>query len=65
VKKLPPPAVVDTNQRYSLPEACAVLRQSPAQIYRDIAADRLHVIREGRRTYVHGSELVRRASVAA
>jgi hypothetical protein len=55
------PPVVDSNQRYSLPESFAILRQSPAQGYRDIAAGKLTVFREGRRTYVHGSTLIARA----
>ena len=60
-----PPAVVDPNQRYSLPESFAILRYSPAQGYKEIASGTLRVLREGRRTYVHGTELVRRASAAA
>jgi hypothetical protein len=55
------PAIIDLNQRYSLAEAVALLRQSPAKTYNDIKAGTLRVIREGRRTYVPGSELVRRS----
>lgn len=63
-KKPKPPVVVDRNQRYSLAEAAATLRQSLAQLYRDMAAEppRLNVVREGRRTYVRGDELIRRAT---
>lgn len=62
-KKVPAPAVIDERQRYSFAEACAVLRFSAAHGYKEIAAGRLNVIREGRRTYVHGTELIRRSSV--
>lgn len=61
--KTQPPVTVDPNQRYVIAEACAILRQSKAGLYKDIAAGRLSVIREGARTYVHGSELIRRSRV--
>lgn len=59
-----PPATIDSNMRYSLAETCAILRQSPAKTYTDIAAGNLKVIRDGRRTYVPGSELIRRSTLA-
>ncbi len=61
----PPPVVIDVHQRYSLPEACALLRLSRAYVYKEIRAGRLHTIKDGRRSFVHGSEIVRRSSVAA
>lgn len=61
--KIQPPAVIDPNQRYEMVEACAILRQSKAGVYKDIAAGRLSVIKEGARTYVHGTELIRRSRV--
>lgn len=57
-----PPLVIDPNSRYSLREAFAALRFSDIQGYRDMKAGKLAVIREGRRTYIHGSELIRRAA---
>jgi hypothetical protein len=55
---LPP---LDSQQRYSIPEAIHYLRSSRRTIYADIARGRLKVIREGRRTFVPGSEIVRRS----
>jgi hypothetical protein len=62
-QKVTPPLVIDERQRYSIAEACAILRFGPAHVYREIKDGRLNVIREGRRTYVHGTELIRRSSV--
>jgi hypothetical protein len=68
MSKITPPAVVDSHQRYSIPEAAAILRQSRAQTYKDIARDprdvrTLRVYKEGARTFIHGSELIRRSRV--
>jgi len=60
-----PPAVIDPNQRYSLREAFAALRISDITGYRDMRAGKLRVIKEGRRSFVHGSELIRRAAAGA
>lgn len=54
---------VDRYQRYEIPETSAYLRQSDARTYADIAAGRLKVIREGGRTYVPGSEIIRRSTL--
>jgi hypothetical protein len=53
------PALIDPNQRYSLAESFALLRVSPAKGFADIKAGKLRVIRDGRRTYAPGSELIR------
>jgi hypothetical protein len=60
-KNAPVPAVIDPNQRWTLAEANAILRQSPAKTFADIKAGKLRVIKDGRRTYVPGSELIRRS----
>jgi hypothetical protein len=60
-----PPLVIDPNQRYSLPESWAVLRCSESQGFKEMREGKLAVIREGQRTYVHGSELIRRAAAGA
>lgn len=57
---LPP---VDPNQRYGIDEANAYLRQSRAKTYNDIAAGALKVIKDGKRTYIPGSEIVRRSTL--
>jgi hypothetical protein len=61
--KITPPPTVDPAQRYSIPEAAAILRQSRAQLYIDIRERRVRVIHDRSRTYVHGAELIRRARV--
>lgn len=55
---------LDVAQRYSTREACAYLRTSNATLYNLIAAGLLRVIREGKRTYVPGSEIARRSSLS-
>jgi excisionase family DNA binding protein len=57
---LPP---VDVHQRYTIDEACVYLRQSPAKTYSDIARGELRVIKDGSRTYIPGSEIVRRSTL--
>jgi hypothetical protein len=58
-KKTAAPAVIDPNQRYSLAETFAALRVSPATGFKLIKQGKLRVIREGRRTFGPGSELIR------
>jgi len=60
-QKLLPP--VDPCQRYEIPEASAYLRQSDAKTYADIKAGKLRVIKDGWRTFVPGSEIVRRSTL--
>lgn len=59
---LPP---LDPNQRYTIPETNAYLRQSRAKTYLDIAAGKLPVIKDGSRSYVPGTAIIARSSVAA
>lgn len=59
---LPPP---DERQRYTLEEAVAYLRQSRSKLYCDIAAGRVTVIKDGRRTYIPGAEIIRRSTIPA
>jgi len=59
--KIQPPDVIDENRRYSIPVGSALLGQSEAQTWKDIKAGRLQVIRDGARTYLHGSTLIRRS----
>lgn len=53
---LPP---LDERQRYSIEESTYYLRQSRARLYERIAAGELKIIKDGRRTYVPGSEIAR------
>ena len=59
-KRLPP---LDPNQRYEIPEASTYLRQSDAKTYNDIKQGKLGVIRDEGRTYVPGSEIIRRSTL--
>ena len=62
-KSIAIPAQVDLNQRYTIPEASAILRQSTAKTYTDIKAGNLRIIKDAARTYVPGSELIRRSTL--
>lgn len=59
-KALPP---VDRYQRYEISETSTYLRQSDASTWADIKSGALKVIREGGRTYVPGSEIIRRSTL--
>jgi len=61
LKRVARPAVIDPNQRYSLAETHAALGQSHAKTFKDIKLRRLKTIKDGRRRYVLGAELIRRA----
>lgn len=63
--KRPPLPPIDPLQRYEVPEANAFLRQSNAKTYGDIKSGKIRVIRDGGRTYVPGSEIVRLSSLDA
>jgi len=52
-------APVDVAQRYTIKEAVSYLRISHASIYKEINAHRLRVIKNGKRTFVPGSEIAR------
>jgi prophage regulatory protein len=53
---LPP---VDVAQRYTIAEATSYLRISHASIYKEINACRIKVLKQGKRTFVPGSEIAR------
>jgi len=59
---LPP---LDERQRYSIEEAIAYLRSSRKTLFDDIKNGRLTTIKEGKRRFVSGSEIVRRSSLPA
>jgi hypothetical protein len=52
---------LDERQRYTIPETCALLRQSRAKTYQDITAGHLRIIKDAKRTYVPGTEIMRRS----
>jgi hypothetical protein len=53
---LPP---VDVAQRYTIVEAIGYLRISHASVYKEINAGRIKVLKQGKRTFVPGSEIAR------
>ncbi len=55
---LPP---LDLQQRYSIPEASAYLRQSRSKTYMDIGAGTLAIIKDGKRTYIPGTAIAERS----
>lgn len=59
------PAVIDKNRRYDIRTASALLAQSRSKTYNDITAGLLAVIKDGTRSYIHGSELIRRSRPTA
>lgn len=61
LKRVPRPAIIDPNQRYTMAEVHAALGQSHSKTFQDIKRGRLKTIQDGRRRYVLGSELIRRA----
>lgn len=60
-----PPPVLDERQRYSVLEALALLRTSRRTLYGMIAKGELHPIKQGRRTYIAGSEIARLSQAPA
>jgi hypothetical protein len=64
-KIVPSPGPIDTNRRYPIKVANELLSQSNSKTYEDIAAGRLKIIKDGKRTYIPGSEIVRRSTVVA
>jgi hypothetical protein len=64
MKPRPALAPLDERQRYSIPEGIAYLRSSRKSFYDDVKAGRIRLIKDGRRSYVHGSELIRRSALS-
>lgn len=56
-----PLPALDLNQRYTVEETCRYLRQSRSKTYEDIAAGRLTIIKDGRRTYCTGRSIAQRS----
>jgi hypothetical protein len=67
-KKKPAPVAplfVDERQRYDLRTASAILHQSRSKTYQDIRRGAMRVIRDGRRIFAPGSELIRLSTLPA
>lgn len=66
VKPAPAPLEpLDPLRRYPVATANRYLAQSNAKTYQDIKHGRLKVIHDGGRTYVPGTEIIRRSTVDA
>lgn len=61
MKARPVLSPLDPHQRYSIEEAIAYLRSSRKTLFDDIKQGRLATIKEGKRRFVPGSEIVRRS----
>jgi len=62
---VPVPTLLDPNRRYQIKVANELLGQSNSKTYEDIAEGRLKVIKDGKRTYIPGSEIIRRSTLVA
>ncbi len=56
VPGLPP---LDLNRRYSVKETCRYLSVSHAMVYQRIREGELKPLKDGKRTFIHGSEIAR------
>jgi len=67
MKKLDPLTLppLDVQQRYTISESSAYLRQSRARTYQQIAAGELEIIKDGSRTYVPGRAIAERSGAEA
>jgi len=58
-----PLAPLDAQQRYTIAEAQTYLRCSRAHVYNLISSGELRPLKEGRRIYVPGGEIIRRSTL--
>lgn len=59
---LPP---LDANQRYTIDEAADYLRTSRVRVYQKVHANQLRLIKDGRRSYIGGIDLIAQSRPAA
>jgi hypothetical protein len=57
-------APLDPQQRYTVHESIVYLRSSRKSFYDDVKCGRIRLIKDGRRSYIHGSELIRRSALS-
>lgn len=57
--------LLDLNQRYTIPEGSAYLRQSRSKTYKDIRTGALPIIRDGSRVYIPGRAIAARSAIPA
>jgi len=63
MNSIPTSLTFDERLRYTINEASTLLRQSRAKTYIDMQDGKLHVIRDGKRVYIPGTEIVRRSKL--
>ncbi len=56
---------LDERQRYTIPESAYYLRFSRAKLYQLIKAGEIRVIKDGDRTYIPGTEIIRKSTLPA
>ncbi len=61
-KPKPPPPTLDALQRYTIPEAAALLRISRATLFKQLAAHEVASFCEGKRRFISGAEIIRRSA---
>jgi excisionase family DNA binding protein len=62
-RPISPLAPLDPLQRYSVDEATRYLRVSRPTLYEQIHSGQIATIKDGKRRYIPGSELVRKSSL--
>lgn len=59
------PAIpLDLHQRHTIDETCEYLRLARAHVYKKIKAGELRILKDGRRTYVPGTEIAAQSRLA-
>jgi excisionase family DNA binding protein len=56
---------LDERQRYTIPETCWYLRFSRAKLYMLIRSGEIRVIKDGERTFIPGTEIIKRSTLPA
>jgi excisionase family DNA binding protein len=59
-RHLPP---LDANQRYTIDEAAAFLRISRVHLYANVKAGKLRLLKDGRRSFIPGAQIVAASQV--
>ncbi len=59
---LPP---IDTQQRYTINEACQYLRISRPFLYEKVKRREIRILKDRSRSFIPGSEIVRNSTLAA
>jgi hypothetical protein len=55
---------LEANRRYSINDGAAILNCSRSRFYEHIKAGRIRIIKDGRRSYAPGSDLIALSTIA-